>query len=175
MPGRASETYLNPADTLLHSWCLQLSGRLRRIDQQTKNLPFLPSIELSRAVWVPTYRKTGLVLLPASRFLPRDLFTFFPGLREPDRYCLLPAFDLATLSSSPAFRSATLVTSHLTFDVATGAARIFPLSFLSHSLPLDLCKNCTNRAEAAWTLMPMRENLHTPGGREQGTLIRTTI
>jgi hypothetical protein len=30
-------------------------------------------------------------------------------------------------------------------------------------------------AEAAWTLMRMREKLHTPAGPEQGTLIRTTI
>jgi hypothetical protein len=107
----------------------------------------LPSIELSRAVWVPIDRKTGLVyaVLPVSRFLPWHLLTLFPGFREPDRYCLLPAFDLATFSSSPAFRSATLVTSHLTFNVAAGAARIFPLPFLSHSLPLDLSKNSANR------------------------------
>jgi hypothetical protein len=36
------------------------------------------------------------VLLPVSRFLPWHLLTLFPGFREPDRYCLLPAFDLAT-------------------------------------------------------------------------------
>jgi hypothetical protein len=84
-------------------------------------------------------------VLPVSRFLPWHLLALFPGFREPDRYCLLPAFDLATFSSSPAFRSATIVTSHLTFDVAAGAARILPLSFLSHSLPLDLSKNCANR------------------------------
>jgi hypothetical protein len=66
-----------------------------------------------------------------SGFLPWHL-PFFPGLREPDRYCLLPAFDFATFSASAAFGRAPLVTSHLTFDVTAGGARIFPLSFLSH-------------------------------------------
>jgi hypothetical protein len=105
----------------------------------------LPSIKLSRAVWVPIDRKTGLAYAvpPGSRFLPWHLLTLFPGFREPDRYCLLPAFDLATFSSSPAFRSATLVTSHLTFNVTAGAVRIFPLSFLSHRFLIknDLCQS----------------------------------
>ena len=135
MPGRASETYLKPTDSAAPLvativWALsELSNKLRAFP-----FSFLPSIELCRAVRVPKDRKMGLRSVSVSRFLPWHLLTLFPGFREPDRYCLLPAFDLATFSSSPAFRSATLVTSHLTFDVAAGAARIFPLSFLSHSL-----------------------------------------
>src|ERR1700719_5283829 len=51
----------------------------------------------------PRGRKSGEILLA---FFLWDALSFLSRLREPDRYGLLSAFDLAPFSSSPAFRSA---------------------------------------------------------------------
>ena len=73
--------------------------------------------------------KSGETLLA---FLLRDALSFLSGLREPDRYGLLSAFNFAAFPTPAAFRSAPLIAPHLAFYVAARAGGVFALPFLCH-------------------------------------------